>query len=284
MQTLLFQVQGELWKLFARKRTYMGFVSFALLQVAIYILIHLKHGEEALRRAIVAQGEVFEKYLSALTLGLMITGISVFLLGALYLALVSGDIVAKEAEDGQLRLLLARPISRLRLLGIKYFACTLYAFVLIEFAAYAALALGLCVRGWGGGLFAWMLPEKGVLMNFFDAGEGFRRYVLSSALMGLGMTTVSSVGFCLSCFKIKPAAATIGCLSYVLVDFILRNSPFMENYEHLLLTKYMSTWARVYLDDIPWALILRNYSVLLAVNASLFVIGAAVFQTRDLKS
>ena len=282
MQTLLFQLQGELWKLFARKRTYMGFVAFTLLQVALYFVIHLMGGEQKLRQSITMHGQMFENYFSALTLGHIITGLSVFLLGALYLSLVSGDIVAKESEDGHMRLLLVRPISRLRLLALKFAACTAYAFVLIQFAAYSALLLGAIIRGWGGGLFAFA-PEFGIT-SFFDSSEGLHRYVIGAAFLALGMTTVSSIGFFFSCMKIKPAAATIAALSYVLIDLILRQSNFMEHYDQFLVTRHMAAWGRVFMEDIPWAVLVRSYTVLIAINLSLFVLGAAIFESRDLNS
>jgi len=57
MTTLLFQLRAELWKLFARKRSYMGFVAFALLQVALWLVIKLMKGEDALKRQVALQGE-----------------------------------------------------------------------------------------------------------------------------------------------------------------------------------------------------------------------------------
>lgn len=282
MSTLLFQLRAELWKLFARKRSYMGFVAFALLQVLLWLVIRLMKGEEALKRQIMLQGEAWAQYISAPTFALLIMNLSVFLLGGLYLALVSGDIVAKESEDGQMRLLLARPISRLRLLGLKFVSCSVYAFLLIQFAALAAMILGVAVRGWGGGLFAWM-PELGVL-NFFDSDEAIRRYMMSSVLMGVLMTAISSIGFFLSCFKIKPAAATIGALSYITIDSIIRVSPFMKSYKHLLVTKHMNVWSRLFMDDIPWPVIARGVTTVIAIDLSLFVLGVAVFASRDLKS
>jgi ABC-2 type transport system permease protein len=57
------------------------------------------------------------------------------------------------------------------------------------------------------------------------------------------MTTISSIAFFLSCFRIKPAAATIGALTYILVDFIMRlTSGFMDNYQHLLSPNHMACW------------------------------------------
>ncbi len=282
MQTLLFQLRAELWKLFARKRSYIGFLAFAALQIALWLVIKLMNGEDALRRQIALHGEAFDKYISAPTLALLIMNLSVFLLGGLYLALVSGDIVAKESEDGQMRLLLARPIGRLRLLGLKFFSCTVYSFLLIVFASFAAMLLGLVVRGSGGGLFAW-IPNQGVL-SFFENDEAWRRYSLCALIMAAGMTAVSSIGFFLSCFKIKPAAATIGALSYILIDFIVRESPFMRSSKHLLITKHMSVWTRVLVEEVPWPVIIRGLTVVAAVDLSLFVLGVAVFSARDLKS
>lgn len=281
MSTLLFQLRAELWKLFARKRSYLGFVSFASLQVVLWFVIKLWNGEDKIRALIALHGEAFDKYVSAPTFALIIMNLSVLVLGGLFLALVSGDIVAKESEDGQLRLLLARPISRLRLLSLKFFSCSLYAVVLMLFASLAAMVLGVVVRGFGGGLCT-LIPEQGV--GFFDGDEGIRRYFMGAALMGLCMTAASSIGFFLSCFKIKPAAATIGALAYIMIDFIVLRSPFLTTSKHLLITKHMGVWALVFIEQIPWASVIRGLTVIMAVNLTLFVLGAAVFASRDLKS
>jgi ABC-2 type transport system permease protein len=281
MTTLFFQLKGELWKLFARKRTYMGFLVFLLLEAIILILFQVKGGE-GFKRLITQRGEAFETYYSALTLGFIILQISIFLLGSLYVSLVAGDIVAKESEDGHLRMLLARPVSRLRLLGLKYVGCLLYAFGLVQFITWTAFGLGLIVRGWGGGLFAFA-PTLGTA-GFFSWEEGLQRYLIGSCLLAMAMMTVASIGFFFSCMKIKPAAATISTLSYVLMDSILRESHFMDSYQYLLVTRYMIVWIQAFADTIPWAFVARNYAVLFGINASLFVLGAAYFESRDLKS
>jgi ABC-2 type transport system permease protein len=281
--TLFFQQwQGELLKLFARRRTYIGFGAFLLLEIVLLFVLRLQGVENVIERLISRQGQAFEHYFSAITLGYMVMRLSVFLLGALYLTLVSGDIVAKEGEDGHLRLLLVRPVSRLRLLFVKYLTCTGYAVTLVLFIALTAALLGLALKGWGGGLFA-MAPEVGVI-GFFDGAEAVSRYAQGALLLGLGMTTISSIAFFLSCFPIKPAAATIGALSYALIDMILRESRFMDSYEHFLITKHIAAWGRVFAESPDWMVILRSFTVLAAVNLTCFILGAAVFESRDLKS
>lgn len=279
--TLLFQQwYGELLKLFARRRTYIGFGAFVVLQILVFLLIK-KFGLPT-QRLIAGAGENVDYYLSALTVASFVMGVSVFLLGALFLSLVAGDIVAKEGEDGHMRLLLARPVSRFRLLFLKYLTCTGYAIFLIQFLAWTAFLLGITLRGWGGGYFA-LVPEVSVIA-FYDWGPGLQRYALSSVFLGVSMTTISSIAFFLSCFRIKPAAATIGALSYILVDFIIRTGGFMDSYQHLLITKHMAVWGRILAETIDWPLVWRGYAVIFAVNITLFTLGYAVFESRDLKS
>lgn len=281
--TLFFQQwYGELMKLFARRRTYIGFGVFTALQVVILVMLKTLGFERWMTRFIAPQTDSFEYYISALTLAFIVVKLSVFILGGIYLTLVSGDIVAKESEDGHLRLLLARPVSRFRLLLLKYLTSSAYAVTLILFLFLVAFLLGIVMKGWGGGFFAFA-PEINVI-GFYDWGPGLQRYMLAAVMLGFGMTAVGSIAFFLSCFRIKPAAATIGALSYALVDMILRESRFMESYEHLLITKHIAVWARVLAETIDWAPIVRSSSVLAAVNITLFTLGYAVFESRDLKS
>lgn len=275
------QWRGELLKLFARRRTYLGFGAFVLLEMLILWLIKVK-GLGPVQRAIVGSGESMDYYFSSLTVSLIVVSMSVFFLGALYLTLVAGDIVAKEGEDGHLRLLLARPVSRFRVLLLKYLTCFGYAFFLIQFLAWTAFILGLVLRGWGGGFCVLIMDMD--IVSFYEWDEGLKRYAWGMLGLGLSMTTMASIAFFLSCFPIKPAAATIGALSYLLVDFILRNSGFMESYQHLLITRHMAAWTRLLAETIDWPLVFRGYAVVFAANITLFTLGYAVFESRDLKS
>ncbi len=281
MLLFLHQWRAEWLKLLARKRTYIGFVAFLLLEALVLAMFHLK-GSEQFKRLIVRQGQVFEEYYSALTVALILLGASVFLLGGIYLTLVSGDIVAKESEDGHMRMLLARPVSRFRLLLVKYLTCVGYTFLLVQFIAWTALVMGVLLLGWGGGFFAFV-AEVGITA-FYDWPTGLGKYTQASLLLSLAMVTVSSIGFTMSCLPIKPAAATIAALSYVLIDLILRNMGFMEDYRHYLITHHMQSWARVLAEEPQWPVILRSFSVLAAMNLTFFLLGVGIFDSRDLKS
>lgn len=280
MRLLLLQLGGELQKLFARKRTYIGFGAFLLVEILILLLLQLPKPKEGIRKLIEGSGYAFEEYFGGLTLGLMILMWTTLLLGGLYLALVSGDVVSKDVEEGTMRMMLCRSISRRRIAGLKFVSCIIYTVVLLGFIGVTALAAGVLTRGVGG-LFVFAPLEK--VFALYPAGEGLARYALGNALLALGLLSVTSLGFMLSCFNMKPAAATIVTLSVFFLDSIFRNIPYFESFQSWFLTAHMGSWVRVFQPHIPWTLFVQDYAYLLAIDATFFLIGLWSFERRDFK-
>src|SRR5688500_3839932 len=135
------QLRNELWKLFGKKRTYIGSAMFLLAQGIIILLMQFGQGPyRSLIRDIERTGHQADQFTSYLTIAtITLTPIAYFLL-PLYVALVGGDLVAKEAEDGTLRMILSRPVSRFRLLVLKWVAGAIFAFLLtMTFGLFGAL-------------------------------------------------------------------------------------------------------------------------------------------------
>jgi ABC-2 type transport system permease protein len=281
VRIFLLQLRGELHKLLARKRTYIGFGAFLAVELAVLVLLRLPRVQQGLARPLERAGYLAADYLSGLTLGFVITLSTVFLLGALYLALVAGDVVAKEVEEGTMRMMLARPAGRGRILALKLAACFIYTVVLTVFIAATAVAAGTLHAGWGG-LFVYA-PLEGVFA-VHAAGPGAVRMLLAVPLLAASLFTITCLGFCFSCMPMKPAAATIVTLSVLFVDTILKNIPFFSGLRDWFLTAKMSAWVGVFEDRIPWETMAGQYAWLAAINATLVVVGYAVFQSRDFKS
>jgi ABC-2 type transport system permease protein len=281
MKLLLVQLRGELRKLFARKRTYIGFGAFLALEIIILILLQLPKVQRSWRQLIERAGYGFDDYFSGTTLAFQIVFWTTFLLGGLYIALVAGDIVSKEVEDGTMRMTLNRPISRVRLLLLKYGACVIYTFALVFFIGLSALGVGLLREGYGG-FFAFQPLER--LFVLYDAGPGLLRYLATLPALGLSMTTVASLGFALSCFNMKPAAATICTLSYFLADMIFRGIPYFDDIKEWFITSHTDTWYNVLRSPVPWAVIVEDFAYLLGINATLVIVGVVAFSARDFKS
>lgn len=273
-------LRNELWKLFGKKRTYIGFGMFLVAQNVMLLLFRFTRWQEQVERLLEGNGYLAQEFISALTVAVIMLIPQVVLLMPLYTTLVGGDMVAKEAEDGTLRMILSRPVSRFRLLLVKWVAGALFALLLV--AALGATAL-LCARVW----FPWkglFVFAPGQAFAVLPAGEGLARYILAHGFMAVNATTMFSLAFMFSCFNMKPAAATILALSYLFVNLVLEAIPFFDRFEVWLLPHHFRCWLRVFDSPIPWPEVLQSQAVLLGANLTAFIIGAAAFHTRDIKS
>lgn len=273
-------VRNELWKLFAKKRTYIGFVMFLLAQNLMLLLFRQTRWQQNLERLLEGHGYLAEEFISALTVAVIMLIPQILLLMPLYATLVGGDLVAKEVEDGTLRMILARPISRGRLLGAKWVAGACFAALLVLVLGVSAV---LCARLW----FPWQgmfVFVPGQAFAVLDSATGLQRYMLAHGFLAINAVTMVSLAFFFSCCPVKPAAATILALSYLFINLVLESIPFFDRYEAWLLPHHFRCWLRVFSTPIPWWDILQSQAILLAVNATALVAGAVVFQVRDFKN
>ncbi len=274
----------ELLRLYARRRTHIGFAVFLAVEMLIYFLITRDSARAGMKRFIERVAGGFEEYFSALTLAFIIVSATMFLLGLVFIALVAGDIVAKESEDGNLRLLLARPISRFRLLLTKFLACQVYAVSLYVFVGVTTLIVGLLERGWGGGMLV-MTPAM-PRASLFEWDEGLARYAMAILAFGIVYLPVTGVAFFFSCLKIKPATATIATVAFFIADSILHmiELPAFDPYRPYFLASKMRAWLYLFYEEIPWSRFLEASAWLIGFSLTGFVLGWIVFERRDVKS
>lgn len=277
------QLRGELRKLFARPRTYMGYGAFLVMELLIVIVYRFTDGQLYMRDLMERNGLESDFYYSSLTLTFLVMILSMALLGSIFFALVAGDVVAKETEDGNLRLVLARPISRLRLLLVKYASVAIYTFTFVFFVGISGYLMAAATVGWEGGLFV-SEPKMKVFAAYGDWTEGILRLALGATGIGVSMITLSSLAFMFSCFKIKPAAATIITLAILFVDMILQNFPFFRPFQEYFITWRMSCWVYLFEYDISWPKMIESYALLGGLNFTFFLIGYLSFQLRDFKT
>jgi ABC-2 type transport system permease protein len=279
----LAQLNNELWKLFGKKRTYIGFGAFIIAQTAMLLIFKHTRWQENFERLLSGNGYLASEYISALTVALIMLLPQLGLLMPLYVTLVGGDLVAKEVEDGTLRMILSRPVSRLRLLIVKWIAGVIFTAVLT--VALGAIALGfarLCFP-WSG-MFVFLQNDSDTTFGLFPAGQGLALFAFSHIFMVVDMVTMLSVAFMFSCFNMKPAAATILALSYMFINVVMEHIPFFESYQDWFITHHLQSWYWVFQQPTPWPQIMQSETILLATSATAFIIGVMAFQVRDIKS
>lgn len=275
-------LRNELWKLFGKKRTYIGFGAFLIAQNGMLLMFRFTKWQRNWERLLAGNGYLAQDYLSALTVALVMLIPQIILLMPLYTSLVGGDLVAKEAEDGTLRMILSRPISRFRLLFVKWLAGIIFSAVLVLALGATALAFARVWFPWRGMFVYSLWPEH--VFNLMSAGAGARLYLLSHVFMTINASAVVGLAFMFSCFNMKPAAATILALSFLFINLVLEHLPFFEPYQEWFLLYHFRVWLLIFADPIPWGRMLGSLLVLFAFNVTTFIIGAAAFQARDIKS
>ncbi len=274
------QLRNEVWKLFGKKRTYMGFVVFFVTQNLILLIMQFPRVTHLMRRLLEDNGYSIEPSYSSLTFATgMIFPIAHILL-PVFLAMVSGDLVAKESEDGTLRLVLARPISRVRLLFLKWLAGALFSASLVLSLGTFGLLFAAIWFPWRG-LFVYAPNE---IFSVFDASMGFHRYLGAHLLLVATAITITSVAFMFSCFKIKPAAAAVLTLSVVFLSMILQDIPYFRELKPWFFTHHLNVWHACFAERIAWWRVGGSLTLLAGMSATCCIVGCAVFQARDIKS
>ena len=175
------QFKNELVKLFGKKRTYIGFGAFVLVQVLMMFMFKYSHWQERTAQLLEGNGYIASEYISALTVSVVMLMPQIALLMPLYTTLVGGDMVAKEVEDGTLRMILARPISRFRLLLVKWTAGVFFGVLLVLLLGVSALALAGTMFPWKG-MFVFV---PGQAFSVLPAGSGLSRFIFAHLFLAM---------------------------------------------------------------------------------------------------
>jgi ABC-2 type transport system permease protein len=179
-------------------------------------------------------------------------------------------------------MILCRPITRFRLLAVKWVTGLLFCIALVLALGAMALLLARIWFPWGSMFVSAPGPVR--VFSVMTAAEGFGHYALAHAFLSINALTMFSIAFMFSCFNMKPAAATILALTFVLANLVMENMPFFEEYKELFLTNHFRCWLLVFSQPGAWPQIFRSLSIILGFNCAAFIIGLSAFHVRDIKS
>lgn len=147
---MLTLIQIELYKIFKKWRTYIGFIAIGILVPIIHIAMVFE-GQDTLnfmtrniQQSFIFVGNLLNGYLVSY---LILTSLAVHI--PFLIALVTGDLLAGEATAGTYRMLITRPISRTQIITSKFFAGIIYTNLLILWLALMSLVVGLIIFGSG---------------------------------------------------------------------------------------------------------------------------------------
>lgn len=157
-------------------------------------------------------------------------------------AVLFGDLIAGEASRSTLKYLLAIPVPRLRLLGVKAVAATIVLLAALIGMAAVALLVGVLSYGPGG-----MQVPNGPRL---DAGETLLRLALTTAVTPFGLLWAAALGLLLSVLTSSPLAAAGGVVVVAIVSTTLDQVEALKDFRLWLPTHWAFSYQQFLLQPI----------------------------------
>ncbi len=263
---------SELRLMFGRRRNQAGLLVLAAVPVLISISVKstLSHpGQDApdFFRSITENGLFVALAALTIELGLFLP---------LAVSVVSGDSVAGEANIGTLRYLLVTPVTRLRLLLVKYAGITVGAFFATYVVTLVGMAMGLVLFGGGS-----MTLLSGTQISF---AAGLLRVLLAASYLACGLAALGAVGLFASTLTEQPIAATIATIMFSSTSFVLDSIPQVAWLHPYLLTHHWLDFGDLFRDPIAWNNIVAGLVLAASYAVVFFAAAWARFTTKDVTS
>jgi ABC-2 type transport system permease protein len=191
-------------------------------------------------------------------------------------AVVSGDAVSGEANLGTLRYLLALPVGRTRLLGVKYVAIVVWAFACALVVAVAGLLIGLVLFPRGD-----VTLLSGIVVSYPAA---VWRLVLAVGYLTVMMAVIGAIGLFVSTLTEVPVAAMATTLALTITSQVLDAIPQLSAIHAWLPSHYWLRFADFMRDPLAFDQIRTG---LLAAGAYIVIFAAlawARFSNKDVSS
>lgn len=272
----------ELYKIFHRPRTYISFAITAAIALVIQLAM-LADGKSFVGFALQGVSEQFDIKGNVLN-GYLITYLilqTLLIHIPLLVALVAGDALAGEANIGTLRLLLTKPVTRPRLVLVKFTASVVYAMLLLLWLAIVALGLSVLLFGTGD-----MISLKSDAFVMLLKDDVLWRYFAAFAFAGLAMMCVASLALLLSVFadnSIGPIISTMGII-IVLTIFSTLQLPIFDTISPYLFTTHMIGWKGFFDSPVPYTSITHSAIILLIYTFAFVTTAIIVFNKKDIQS
>jgi ABC-2 type transport system permease protein len=169
-----------------------------------------------------------------LNFALFCLAVSAGFLLVVVVALFHGDTVASEASWGSLRYLLAVPVPRVRLLGVKLIVALGYSLLALLTLAGTALLVGTLRYGWH--------PLGSTVAAAIPPGQGLLRLLGILAYLAVTMLVVAGLAFLLSVLTDAALGAVGGAVLLWILSSILDQITALGGIRDILPSHYSDAW------------------------------------------
>jgi ABC-2 type transport system permease protein len=293
-------LQIELYKISKRPRTYIAFAAIAAI-VGIFQFAFAADGQSYMDLVLqnVKDDFVLEKtkaingyFMCYIILNTLLIQVPILV------ALIAADSISGEANMGTLRLLLTKPISRTKLILVKFAAATIFTFFLLIWMAITALFLSMLIFGIDDMLIFRVKGEESIIMQI-TRDDVMWRYLAAFGYATVALTVIAALSLLLSIFadnSIGPIIATV-CIVIVCTIISNINVPVIDrNVKPYLFTSYLVGWKGFFYigtdaEGTPvkgtlenWPAIRNSLLILLGHIVVIVSIAIAAFRRKDILS
>ncbi len=270
----------ELYKIFKKWRTYIGFIVIAVLIPVIQIAM-LMEGQRSinfmmrnLQQSFLFVGNLLNSYFVSY---LVLNSLAIHI--PFLIALVAGDLLAGEATAGTYRILITRPVSRFSIATAKFTAGIIYTFLLILWLAIVSLGLGTLIFGTGE-----LLNYSNGSIIILAKNDVLWRFMLAYLFAVLSMGVVTSLAFLFSSLVENAIGPIISTMAIIIIFMIVSaiNISLFQSIKPYLFTNYMDTWRAFFDNPIDVHTILKSVLILLAHIAVFYSAALIIFKRKDI--
>jgi len=272
----------ELIKIFAKPRSYIGFVAIAIIVSMIHLAMYVDgiNYIQFITNPIEAAFNIEGKILNGNLVCFIILQTLIIQI-PLLVALVTGDLISGEAAMGTIRLLLTRPLSRGKILFSKFFAGAAYVFVLLLWLGLTSLGIGLLIFGAGD-----LIVLKSDMITIIQADDILWRFYAALSIAFLSLLVVASFSLLLSCFAENSIGPIISTMAVIILFTIIgaMDIPLFDKIKPFLFTTHMVIWRNMF-DQVLDVELIRSSLLVLFAHVVLFMSGAwYFFNKKDILS
>lgn len=290
MLSMYREIGGELIKLSVQKKNYVAIVGHLIFLALCYLAYRLS-GPAGFLQQHAGRGAGANDFSNLVQCidGLFFSRLALYptflFLMPILVATIGGDIVAGEIQDGSLKLYLARPRSRTRVMFSKfislYIACLGFS---LYFSIFAILC-GCAIFG-----FSWtqiviqmgdQLSSAGLMIS--TAPFVLCRYFLTVLYYSFSLMALGAIALFFSTLFNRMTAATVSVITLHFVSYGFAALPIAEPLRPWMLSNVMSQTQLLWMPEIPLSNLIANLATISFYIAVMFLASCFVFNSKDIK-
>jgi ABC-2 type transport system permease protein len=264
-------VLSELGMLLRRRRNQLILAVLAAVPIIIGIAVKVTENNPGQSEGLIGsitQNGIFVAFTS------LVVVIPVFL--PMAIAVISGETISGEANQGTLRYLLTVPVGRTRLLVVKFIAAAFWCVTITLTVAIAGLVIGFIL--FPAGKVTLLSGTQTSMLN------GLGRLLIVVGYASLMMLAIAAIGLFISTLTEVPIAAMAATLTVAIVMQVLVAVPQLHAIHGLLISNYFLDFSDVIRDPLVLNGLTKGVLVALAYLAIFFSLAWSRFTTKDVTS